>query len=137
VASGDPASTSLMPLECTVTVQVVPAGRLLVGVSVNELAGDELVLNGIGVPVGHSMLNALPVAFTDSLKLIVIPVPVLTSVAPSAGLVEVTAGGRSVANENTKFEFIGVPLEASVTWAATTVTVQVTPSGSAEFGVSV
>jgi hypothetical protein len=79
----------------------VPAGRLLVGVSVNELDGEELVLNEIGVPVGHSRLKALPVALTDSLKLIAIPVPVLTLVAPSVGLVDVTVGGTSVVNENT------------------------------------
>jgi hypothetical protein len=101
VASGEPASTSEIPLACTVTVHTVPAGRLLVGVSVNELAGDELVLNEIGVPVGHSTLKALPEAFTDSLKLIVMLEPVLTSTAPFVGTVDVTVGGTSVVNENT------------------------------------
>jgi hypothetical protein len=79
----------------------VPAGSELVGVSVKELAGDELVLNAIGVPVGHSTLKALPVAFTDSLKLTVIAEPALTSAAVSTGLVVVTVGGMSVVNENT------------------------------------
>jgi drug/metabolite transporter superfamily protein YnfA len=90
---------SAIPDAWTVTVQTVSAGRLKVGVSVCELAGEELVVNGIGVPDGHSSENAL-LALTDLLKLIVIVVFSTTLVAPFVGTVLVTVGGVSVVNEN-------------------------------------
>ena len=89
----------MIPEAWTVTVQVVSAGRFDVGVSVYELAGDELVLNEIGVPVGHSSENAL-VAVTDLLKLTVIVEASATLVAPFVGTVDVTVGGVSTVNEN-------------------------------------
>jgi hypothetical protein len=84
----------------TVTVQVVLAGSGDDGVSVNDDAGEELWLNDSGVPVGHSILNALAVAVTDLEKLTVIVEPAFTSVAVSVGTVVVTAGGVSTVNEN-------------------------------------
>jgi hypothetical protein len=84
----------------TTVVQTVLAGSGATGVSVNELAGDELVLNGSGVPDGHSSANAPPAAVTDFEKLIVIVVPAFTSTAPFVGTVVVTVGGVSVVNEN-------------------------------------
>src|SRR5689334_18801248 len=85
----------------TPTVQTVRKGSGLVGVSVYEPAGEELVLKLSGVPVGHSSENAPLAAATDFEKLIVIVELALTSVAPFVGLVVVTAGGTSVVNENT------------------------------------
>jgi hypothetical protein len=82
-----------------VTVQTVSAGRFAVGVSVYELAGDELVLKLIGVPLGHSSEKAL-LALTDLLKLIVIVEASGTAVAPFVGTVLVTVGGVSTVNEN-------------------------------------
>jgi hypothetical protein len=81
-------------------VQTVLAGSGLAGVSVNDVDGDELVVNGCGVPVGHSSENAPLAAVTDFEKLIVIVVPAFTSTAAFAGTVVVTDGGTSVVNEN-------------------------------------
>jgi hypothetical protein len=90
---------SAIPDACTVTVQTVSAGRFDVGVSVYELAGEELVLNVIGVPVGHSSEKPL-VLVTDFEKLTVIVEASGTAVAPFVGTVLVTAGGVSVVSEN-------------------------------------
>jgi hypothetical protein len=84
----------------TTIVQTVLAGSGLAGVSVHDDAGDELVLNGSGVPVGHSSVNAPPAAVTDLSKLIVIVESAFTSTAPLVGTVVVTVGGVSVVNEN-------------------------------------
>ena len=96
---------SLISSLCTVMVQTVPAGRFVVGVSVNVVAGDDVCEKLSGVPVGHSIVNALLVALTDSLKLMSIVVSRATSVAPLAGVVLLTLGAAScVVNEKLVFE---------------------------------
>src|SRR5205085_5246510 len=98
------ASVSLISSLWTVMVQTVPAGRFAVGVSVNDVAGDEVCENAFDVPVGHSIVNALFVALTDSVKVIWIVVSRATSVAPSAGVVLLTLGAASwVVNEKLVF----------------------------------
>ena len=67
-SGGSIRSVSLISSLCTVMVQTVPAGRFVVGVSVNVVAGDDVCEKLSGVPVGHSIVNALLVALTDSLK---------------------------------------------------------------------
>jgi hypothetical protein len=84
----------------TVTVHTVLTGIGADGVSVTLVAGVEVWLKLFGVPVGHSSLNAEPVAFTDCEKLIVIVACVATPVAPFVGVVEVTCGAAIVWNEN-------------------------------------
>src|SRR5437764_2417776 len=97
-------SVSLISSLATLTVQTVPDGRFAVGVRVIVVAGDEDCENVSGVPVGHSIVNALFVALIDSLKLIWIVVSRATSVAPSAGVVLLTLGAAScVVNENEWF----------------------------------
>jgi len=110
-ASGEPAPSAIS-LAWTVTVHVVPAGSELVGVSVYELAGELLALKATGVPDGHSIENALPVALTLLEKLIVI-VELGTASEPSAGLVVVTVGGMSTVNEKTSSACIGKPASVS------------------------
>jgi hypothetical protein len=79
----------------TVTLQTVFTGRLLVGVSVNVVAGELESVNVFGVPAGHSSLNELVVACTDSLNVTEIVELSGTSVAPFVGVVLVTVGGTS------------------------------------------
>src|SRR5207244_8632520 len=104
-SGGSIRSVSLISSLWTVMVQTVPAGRFVVGVSVNVVAGDEVCEKLSGVPVGHSIVNALLVALTDSLKLMSIVVSRATSVAPLAGVVPLTLGAAScVVNEKLVFE---------------------------------
>jgi len=57
-----------------------------------------------GVPVGHSSVNELVVAATDSLKVTTMFEFLATPVAPSAGLVFETLGAASaVVNEKLAF----------------------------------
>src|ERR1041385_1181414 len=103
-SGGSTESVSLISSLWTVVVQTVPAGRFALGVSVNEVAGDEVCEKLSGVPVGHSIVKALFVALTDSLKVIWIAVSRATSVAPSAGDVLLTLGAAScVVNEKLVF----------------------------------
>src|SRR5689334_14447793 len=103
-SGGSTASVSLISSLWTVIVQTVPAGRLADGVSVNDIAGDEVCAKAFDVPAGHSSVNALFVALTDSLKLMSIVVSRATSVAPSAGVVLLTLGAAScVVNEKLAF----------------------------------
>src|ERR1044072_7696802 len=104
LSGGSTASVSLISSLCTVIVHTVPPGRFALGVSVNDVAGDELCENVFDVPVGHSIVNALFVALTDSLKVIWIVVSRATSVAPFAGVVLLTLGAAScVVNEKLVF----------------------------------
>ena len=79
----------------TVTLQTVFTGRLLVGVKVNVVAGELLSVKPFGVPAGHSSLNELVDACTDSLNVTDTVEPSGTSVAPFVGEVLVTVGGTS------------------------------------------
>src|SRR5436305_8175444 len=132
-----PTSTSLTWFATTVTLHVIPAGRLEVGVSTKLEAGEAGdTVNATGVPVGHSSLNAVPVTFTGSLKLIVTVVLGDTLVAPLVGTVEVTVGAASTVKLAVKSAVMCWPASTSVTWAATTVTVQTTPLGKGDVGCS-
>ena len=104
LSGGSTVSVSVIWFACTVIVQTTPAGRFDVGVKVNDVAGDEVCEKGSGVPVGHSIENAVFVALTDSLKLMSMVVSRATSVAPSAGVVVLTLGAAScVVNEKLVF----------------------------------
>ena|SRR5207302_266853 len=103
-SGGSTVSVSLISSLWTVMVQTVPAGRFAVGVSVIVVAGEEVCEKASGVPVGHSIENALFVALIDSLKFTSMTVSRATSVAPSAGVVLLTLGAAScVANEKLVF----------------------------------
>src|ERR687883_438040 len=141
LSGGSTVSVSRFSSLCTVIVQTVPAGRFAVGVSVKDVAGDEVCENAFEVPVGHSIEKAFDVALTDSLKVIWMTVSRATSVAPSAGLVVLTLGAAScVVNEN---EWLaagwsgGSPVSVSLMFAATAVTVQFAALGRSESGSSV
>src|ERR671926_1012822 len=140
-SGGSTASVSLISSLWAVIVQTVPAGRFADGVSVNDVAGDEVCENAFEVPVGHSIVNAVFVALTDSLKVIWIVVSRATSVAPSAGVVVLTLGAAScVVNEKLVFAAGwsgGSPVSVSLMFAATAVTVQLVAPGRSESGLSV
>src|SRR5260221_528711 len=90
------AMLSVTWLATTVSVQTVPAGSGVVGVSVNADAGEAgETLNALGVAAGHSSVKALPVTVTASLKFTVRVALRATAVAPLAGTVLVTDGGVS------------------------------------------
>src|SRR5256885_792518 len=99
LSGGSTESTSLIWFAITFTVQIVPSGRSLVGSSVIDEAGEPLTPKLWGEPLGHSIVNELPLAFTGSLKLTVTLLLGLTAVALFAGLVLVTVGALSVVNE--------------------------------------
>src|SRR5439155_1130586 len=98
-SGGSTESTSLIWFAITFTEQTVPSGRSLVGSSVIDEPGEPLTEKLSGVPVGHSIVNELPLAFTGSLKVTVILPLAFTPVALFAGLVLETVGALSVANE--------------------------------------
>src|SRR5205823_5049983 len=102
LSGGSTVSTSLIWFAITLTEQTVPSGRLLVGSSVIDDPGEPLTVKLSGVPVGHSIVNELPLAVTGSLKLTTTFALTATCVAPSAGDVLVTDGAASaVVNEKT------------------------------------
>src|SRR5437762_3438422 len=88
-------STSLIWLAIIFTEQPVPSGRSLVGSSVIDEPGEPLTEKLFAVPVGHSSVNELPLAVTDSLKLTTTLALTATWSAPSAGDVLVTDGAAS------------------------------------------
>src|ERR687886_2566402 len=141
LSGGSTASTSLIWFAITVTLQTVPAGRSEFGSSVIAEPGEPLTLNAFDVPVGHSIVNELPVAVTASLKLTTMLLFRSTSVALSAGEVVVTDGAAScVVNENEWFAAGwsgGSPVSLSLMFAATAVTVQLAALGRSELGSSV
>src|SRR5439155_24025044 len=91
--------------------------------------------------VGHSIVKALFVALTDSLKFTSIVVSRATSVAPSAGVVLLTLGAAScVVNEKLAFAAGwsgGSPVSRWLMVAATAVPVQLAVLGRSESGLSV
>src|SRR5437667_106388 len=99
LSGGSTESTSLIWFAITFTEQVVAAGRSVVGSSVIVDVPEPLTPKLWGEPLGHSIVNELPLAFTGSLKLTVTLLLGLTPVAPFAGLVLVTVGALSVVNE--------------------------------------
>src|SRR5260221_14361856 len=97
------AMLSVTWLATTVSVQTVPAGSGVVGVSVNADAGEAgETLNALGVAAGHSSVKALPVTVTASLKFTVRVALRATAVAPLAGTGAGTAGGGA-AGRGTRF----------------------------------
>src|SRR2546423_15436771 len=104
LSGGSIASTSLIWVAIRVTVQTVRLGSLLVGSSVIVEPGEPVTVKACAEAVGHSSVNELPVAVTDSLKVTSMFAVFDTSVAPSAGLVLVTLGAASVV-VNEKLEF--------------------------------
>src|SRR5213082_797786 len=95
LSGGSTESTSLIWFAMTFTAQTVPSGRSLVGSSVIDEPGEPLTAKLLGVPVGHSSVNELPLAVTGSLKLTTTFVFTATWSAPSAGDVVVTEGAAS------------------------------------------
>src|SRR5262249_14209514 len=120
-----------------VAVHATPPGSGEVGCSTKLVAGEAgVTVNATGVPVGHSSLNAVPVTFTCSLKLIVTVVFGGTVVAPLAGDVEETDAGRSVVNVKPSFGVLFWPVSVSARWPAALVAVQATPLGRLAVGCS-
>src|SRR5688572_10004679 len=102
LSGGSLASVSEIWFAITVTVQSVPAGSGAIGVSVKLAAGEALSVNACTLPgAGHSIVNELVVAATDSLKLIVIVAFCPTFAATFVGVVDVTVGAASMPNEKT------------------------------------
>jgi hypothetical protein len=125
-------------------VQIVPTGKSDVGSRTKLFVppgATGVTLKAIGVATGHSTVNAVESRiFTFSLKLIVMLVLVATCVAPFVGIVVVTAGGVSMVNEKTKLAAMlsgGSFVSWSVTEAAKTVTVQVSPFVKSVLGLIV
>ena len=90
--------------------------------------------------VGQTIWNQVPVTLTASLNVIVRLVLPARSTAPLAGVVAVTLGAASVANEKTWSAAIvsgGSPASWSVTCAANTVTVHVSGAAKSAFGLIV
>src|SRR6185295_15106135 len=104
LSGGYPASVSEIWLPMTVTVQMVPAGRSAVGLSVMVLVPEPLTANGCRLPgVGHSMVKELADAVTGSVNGIVMLVLAATLVAPFVGVVGgATAGAASVVKVSVK-----------------------------------
>src|ERR671929_4211 len=100
LSGGSTESTSLIWFAITVTEQIVPSGRLLVGSSVIDEPGEPLTVKLCGVPLGHSSVNELVVAVTGSLKMTRMFVLAATSFAPSVGELPVAPGATSVVKEN-------------------------------------
>ncbi len=100
-----------------------------------------VVSGGSRVPeVAQAIWNQLPVTSTGSVNVRVSPASSATLPAPSAGTVDSTAGAASVVKANTKFAAIvsgGSLASWSVTWAANTVVVHVSPAAKSAFGSAV
>src|SRR6266566_2394323 len=97
LSGGSRESVSLIWFAITFTEQIVPCGRSAVGSSVIEEPGEPLTVKLLAVPLGHSSVNELPLAVTDSLKFTTMFVLIATWSAPLAGDVEVTDGASSIA----------------------------------------
>src|SRR5437773_4615720 len=95
LSGGSRASVSLIWFAITLTAQTVPSGKSAVGSSVIDEPGEPLTEKLFAVPVGHSSVNELPLAVTDSLKLTTTLALTATWSAPSAGDVLVTDGAAS------------------------------------------
>src|SRR6185295_18216471 len=144
LSGGSPASTSVTFEATTVTVQIVPTGRSDVGSRTKLLTPPGAAgktVKAIGVATGHSTVNAVESRiFTFSLKLIVMLVLIATCVAPFVGIVVVTAGGVSMVKLKTKLAAMlsgGSFVSWSVTWAAKSVTGQVSPLVKSVWGLIV
>jgi hypothetical protein len=95
LSGGSTESVSLIWFAITFTVHVVPCGRSDVGSSVIVDPGEPETANACAEEVGHSRVNELVVALTDSLKFTTMFAFNATGDAPLAGAVEVTLGAAS------------------------------------------
>src|SRR5918911_1743588 len=98
-SGGSMGSTSVISLASTVTVQEVAPGRSAVGSIVIVEVPEPLTEKAWALPLGHSSVNELALAFTGSLKVTVMFPLAFTPVAEFAGLVLETVGALSVVNE--------------------------------------
>src|SRR5688572_12200359 len=140
LSGGSTRSASVTWAARTVTVQVSACVKSVSGLSVNDALGLALVVNVCEPEVAQEIVKLAPLALTDSLKLIVTFVAAPMSVAPFVGVVELTDGAASIVNEKTKSAamlFGGSNASTSVTPAARTVTVQVSPCVKSVSGFSV
>src|SRR5436190_2294775 len=101
LSGGSTRSASVMPAANTVTVQVSPGVKSVFGSSVKLALGLALVVNVCAPEVPQVMSKLAPAALTDSSKLIVTFVFDVRSVAPFAGVVELTDGAASTVKLNT------------------------------------
>src|SRR5204862_7683519 len=101
LSGGANASVSVTCAATTVTVQSSPNVKSTFGLSVNVVLGLALVVNVCEPEVAQEMVKLEPLAFTDSLKLMVTFVFAATCGAPFVGVVVVTAGAASTPNEKT------------------------------------
>src|SRR6266508_5004407 len=120
LSGGSFESVSLIWFAITFTAHVVPWGRSAVGSSVIEPPGEPLTAKLFAVPLGHSSLNELVVAVTDSLKLTTMFVFTATWSAPFAGEVLLTEGAVSLGVTKTGVS-LAVHWEGSVTYRRTPV----------------
>src|SRR5436190_477847 len=128
LSGGSPASWSVTCAATTVTVQVSPPVKSVVGSSVN-VVGPPLSANVCAPDVVHEIVNEDAAALTASSK-VTVTLPSRDVVPALAGVVAVTLGGLSVVDVQTKFANMlsgGSLLSLSLTCAANTVTVQVSP----------
>src|SRR5436189_40687 len=100
LSGGSFASTSVTCAATTVTVQVSPSVKSVVGSSENEL-GPPPRANGCAPETVQEIVNAEPFALTGSSKLTVMFVFDGRLTAPFAGVVLCTAGGASKATVKT------------------------------------
>src|SRR6185295_1747986 len=137
LSGGSLVSTSEIFVLSTVTVQLLPAGRPPVGVSTSVV---RLFCGKAGVKatlLPQLIVTPLAATLTSSLNVIEIVEFNATSVALLVGTVAVTDGAWSVVKVKTKFAVMlsgGSPASTSVTFDATTVTVQTVPTGKSDVG---
>src|SRR5436190_968739 len=133
-----PASWSVPCAATTVTVQVSPPVKSVVGSSVN-VVGPPLSANVCAPDVVHEIVNEDAAALTASSNVTVTLVSGDVVLA-LVGVVAVTLGGLSVVNDQTKFASMlsgGSLLSLSLTCAANTVAVHSSPLPKSVFGSTV
>src|SRR5436190_21711911 len=135
LSGGSPASWSVTCAATTVTVQVSPPVKSVVGSSLN-VVGPPLSANVCAPDVVHEIVNEDAAALTASSNVTVTLVSGDVVLA-LVGVVAVTLGGLSVVNDQTKFASMlsgGSLLSLSLTCAASTVAVHSSPLPKSVFG---
>src|ERR1051325_11172726 len=128
LSGGSPASWSVTCAATTVTVQLTPPVKSVVGSSVN-VVGPPLSAKACAPEVVQEIVNEEAVAFTASSNVMLMFADGEV-VELAAGVVEETLGGVSVVNDQTKFASMlsgGSFASLSLTPAASTVAVQSSP----------
>src|ERR1041385_6541375 len=126
----------------TVTLTVSPFAKSTFGLIVKEVGPPVTTVSAtLRVPlVEPTIWNQLPATFTGSLNVSVMFVLFATWVAPLVGVVALTVGAASIVKLKTKLAAMlsgGSSESWSVTWAAKTVTVQVSAAVKSAFGLIV